>query len=435
MDSLQKKEDRIIELIQQGEKPVEAFQLGMELEHIVVDQETGRSIYYDQKNGIMDILKQMIDEQHEPVMEKEYLIGLSHPDYAISLEPGGQVEISIRPCYHTEEILSIYRHFLNKIIPIVTGQHQWLLCIGYHPESSIDEIPFNPKQRYAYMSEYLQGCGRYAHHMMKGTASLQVVIDFRNQEDFKRKFRVAHFLMPLLALLTDNAPVFEGKEAPHHSIRTAIWDETDPARCGLVPGVMDKSFGYRDYARYILGTCPILVKKGDGFKGMNNRTAGEIEGLELLADNEIDHILSMVFPDVRLRSYIEIRMADSMPYPYNFGFIALIKGVFYQEEALDYLFRLSLNMTDEKLNHYRNQVMEKGYYGKFMGQTCREALMMLFDLAHRGLNEKEKQWLSSLESLVMRQKTLASIDRERAEKDSKWMKHLTADHGFKEENQ
>lgn len=434
MDPLQRKENRIMEILRQGEKPAEAFQVGVELEHIVVNQETGKSVSYDQPHGIRDILKQMVDEQHQPVMEKDFLIGLKHADYAITLEPGGQVEISIKPCYETEEVLNIYGGFLNKILPIVSSQGQWLLCIGYHPVSSIQDIPFNPKQRYAYMSEYLIQYGRYAHHMMKGTASLQVVLDYESEEDFTQKFRVAHFLMPLLALLTDNAPFFEGKAAAHPSIRTAIWDETDPARCGLIPGVMDKVFGYRDYARYILRTCPILLKEEDGFKGFKDKTAGEIQGFEDLTDAEVDHILSMVFPDVRARQYIEIRMADSIPYPYNFGFIALIKGIFYQKEALSYLYRLSLGMSDAKLAHGRQQVMEKGYDGKFMGQSYGEALMMIFDLARRGLKEEEQKWLSHLESLVIRKETLASIEKERARQNSKWMQCLRADHGFEEES-
>ncbi|RQD70988.1 MAG: glutamate--cysteine ligase [Tindallia sp. MSAO_Bac2] len=433
MDICMKKENRMVELIQKGEKTRGNMQLGMELEHIAVDQKTGQSISYGQQNGIKEILRKMADEKNRPVMEEDHLIGLSHPDYQVTLEPGGQIEISIRPCDDTAVMLKIYREFLDRIIPIITDQGQWLLCVGYHPKSSIADIPFNPKKRYAYMSEYLIKHGCFAHNMMKGTASLQVVIDYYSQEDFIRKFRVAHFLMPMFALLTDNAPYFEGVRAPHHSIRTAIWDETDPARCGLVPGVMDKSFDYHDYARYILQICPIMIKKGDAFLGINDKKVVEMEGFELLSDDEVDHILSMVFPDIRLRQYIEIRMADSIPYPYNFGFVALIKGIFYQEEALDYLYRLSLNTTDEKLHYYRRQIMDKGYDGKFVGHTCREMLMTLFDLAKRDLNEQEQHWISSLEDLAIQQKTLAEIYRERAEEDPEWMKYLTADFGFKGE--
>lgn len=433
MNTWQYKEDRVIELLKKGEKSPDALMIGMELEHFVVDKASGQSVSYEQDKGIEVILSQMKDEAHQPIWEKNHLIGLSHPDYQITLEPGGQIEISIRPCEQLEEMASIYRNFLDKIIPITESQDQWLLCIGYHPKSSIHDIPFNPKERYVFMSEYLKNHGRYAHNMMKGTASLQVVVDYCNEEDFIKKFRVAHFLMPVLALLTDNAPYFEGAEVTHHSMRTAIWDETDPARSGLIPGVMDKSFGYREYARYILNVCPIMTKKDNRFIDAENKKAGELENFDLLSDEEVDHLLSMVFPDVRLRQYMEIRMADSIPFPYNLAFAALIKGLFYQQEALDYLYRLSRDVTDQKLLNYRKQIMKKGYAVKIERHTCGEIMRILFDLAKRTLNKEERDWLSKLEALVEEEKTLADISLQRAKKEEDWMKYLAANRGFGEE--
>ncbi|MDW7670075.1 MAG: glutamate-cysteine ligase family protein [Bacillota bacterium] len=404
-------QERIVSLIRQGETAASDFQVGMEIEHIIVDAETLRSIDYYETGGIEEILKAMLPLGYEAILENERLIGLLHPDYVITLEPGGQLEISIKPCRQLSEIYTIYWTFLDRILPVLHENRQWMLCIGYHPQSSIQEIPFNPKQRYRHMSEYLGKTGRYAHYMMKGTASLQVVIDYQHQADFIEKFRVAHFLMPFLALISDNAPFFEGKPAEHFSIRTAIWDETDPARCALIPGVMDQEFGYRAYADYILRTPPILVQKNNHFIGTGSLRTEELEGLEHFTDEEVDHLLSMVFPDVRVRRYIEIRMADSLPLPHSFAFAALVKNLFYSETALRYLYHLSQSMNDANLCQLRKDMQVNGYNARFGGTTCQQMLLALMDLAKQNSTPQEKKWLYHLEAQVLNKETPAMVSR------------------------
>jgi glutamate--cysteine ligase len=247
--------------------------------------------------------------------------------------------------------------------------------------------------------------------MMKGTASLQVVIDYQHQADFIEKFRVAHFLMPFLALISDNAPFFEGKPAEHFSIRTAIWDETDPARCALIPGVMDQEFGYRAYADYILRTPPILVQKNNHFIGTGSLRTEELEGLEHFTDEEVDHLLSMVFPDVRVRRYIEIRMADSLPLPHSFAFAALVKNLFYSETALRYLYHLSQSMSDANLCQLRKDMQVNGYNARFGGTTCQQMLLALMDLAKQNSTPQEKKWLYHLEAQVLNKETPAMVSR------------------------
>ena len=410
-----KKQQRIVSLLKQGETKTAEFQIGMEIEHIVVDAITHKSVDYYEDSGIESILKDMAPLGYEVILEGESVVGLKHPDYIITLEPGGQVEISIKPCRELPEIYSIYWTFLDHILPILKKNKQWMMCIGYHPKSMIRELPFNPKKRYRFMSDYLEKTGRYAHYMMKGTASLQVVIDYQNQADFIEKFRVAHFLMPFLALLSDNAPFFEGSISEQFSMRTAIWDETDPARCALIPGVMDQEFGYSAYADYILRTPPILIQKEQQFIGTGDRKTIDLEGLEHFSDEETDHLLSMVFPDVRVRRYIEIRMADSLPLPLSFAFTTLIKNLFYQETSLKYLYHLSLSMTDGKLCQLRKDMQAEGFDARFGGTTCQQMLLALLDLAKQGSNQKERTWLQHLELLVAHKETPALYSRRMVE--------------------
>ena len=406
-----KQQERIVSLLKQAEKPVSDFSLGMEIEHIIVDGKTQKSVDYYEEQGIETLLKALVSPDRTPLMEGDHVVGLRHKDYVITLEPGGQMEISIEPRKSLEEIYHIYWSFLDAIHPILQKQGQWMLAIGYHPRSSIIDLPFNPKKRYRFMSEYLVKKGRYAHYMMKGTASLQVVIDYKSQTDFIEKFRVAHFLMPFFALLTDNAPFFEGKPTEQFSIRTAIWDETDPARCALIPGVMNQEFGYSAYADYILNNSPIIMLKDKEFIGTGDTMAKDIQGWESFSDEEVDHLLSMVFPDVRARQYIEIRMADSLPLPLSFAFAALVKNLFYGETALSYLYHLSLGMTDDKLCQLRKEMQFYGFDLRFGGTTSQQMLLALIDLAKQSATPLERKWLDHLQALVLKKETPAMISQ------------------------
>lgn len=405
----EKQVERIVEFIKKGEKPKNLFKIGVELEHIVVRNESFQSVTYYEVDGIESILKKLMAKGYKPKYEGEYLIGLEGADGTITLEPGGQLEISIRPCSSLQEVEEIYLDFLKKIVPILDEQNQLLMAIGYHPKTSIKDIPFNPKKRYRYMAEYFEDKGRYAHNMMKGTASLQVVIDYSNEEDFIKKFRVANFLSPLFHLITDNAPIFEGKLYEKNSVRSQIWENTDKDRSGIVMDSSEGVFGYKDYAKYILNTPPILIIKDGEIIGTREKKAKELIDANHTTNEEIDHILSMVFPDVRVRKYIEIRMGDALPYPLNLGYVALIKGIFYNDIALKYLFEMSREAEEEKVRLAKQSIEEKGFEGRFKCRYVKDFIPVLFDLAKKGLDEEEKKYLKALERLTLAKKNPALI--------------------------
>lgn len=415
----EKQINRIAEFIKSGEKSSDDFKIGVELEHIVVMEEDLSSVNYYQENGIENILKKLAstNKKYEPQYEGKYMVGLIGPDGAITLEPGGQLEYSIRPCSTLKEIEELYRTFLDDIIPILEEEKQLLMGIGYHPKTSIKDIPFNPKQRYRHMSEHLQSTGIYAHNMMKGTASLQVVLDYGNEDDFIKKFKVGNFLSPLLYLITDNAPIFEGAIYEGNSVRSKIWDNMDKVRCGIVPGVLEKEFGYRNYAEYILDIPPILIIKDGKAIGTHDKKVKDLMDASTATDEEVDHILSMAFPDVRVRRYIELRMGDSLPYPLNMSYVALIKGIFYNDVALNYLYEMSKNFEEDNLHRARNSIMENGFQGQFKCKAVKDMALILFDLAKKGLNEEEKEYLKPLEDLILKGQSAATLSKEHIQKD------------------
>ena len=402
----------LVEILKSGEKLKDNNKLGVEIEHIVVDKDSMESINYYQENGIEDILKKLMKSNYIPKYEGNYLIGLEREDAIITLEPGGQLEISIKPCSSIQEIELIYANFLQEIIPIIDGQNQLLMAIGYHPKSSIAEIPFNPKKRYELMSSYLKEKGSHAHNMMKGTAALQVTIDYHDEEDFIKKLKVANFLSPILAYISDNAPVFEGKIFENSSVRSLIWQNTDPARSGIIPGVMEKLFGYEEYAEYILNIEPILIMKDNKVISTTDAKTSDLMDKYSFTKDELMHIMTMVFPDVRGKRYLEIRMGDSLPYPYNFAYIALIKILFYNEAVLNKLYDLSSTVDTAMLEKYKTSMIQKGAEGEFLANKVIDFIPYLLNLAKESASEQELPYLLPLEELVSNGKNIADMAKE-----------------------
>jgi glutamate--cysteine ligase len=248
--------------------------------------------------------------------------------------------------------------------------------------------------------------------MMKGTAALQVSIDYSDEEDYVKKLRVANFLSPIFAYITDNAPIFEGKTYEANSLRTLIWKNTDPARSGIIPKAMDKLFGYNDYAEYLLNIEPILVVKENEIISSENLKTNELMEAHSFAEEELYHIMTMVFPDVRSKRYIEIRTGDSMPYPYSFSYITLIKGIFYSEQVLNKLYELSQGVDNELLEKYKSSMLENGREGQFLDGHIKNFLPYLFDLVKECLSKEEYLQLAPLEALIRAGKNPSAYSKE-----------------------
>lgn len=194
-----------------NEKSKEDFKIGMEFEHFVIDKESLETISYYGESGVEETLKELEKHGWNGEDEGEYLLSLRNGNKVITLEPGSQLEFSVKPQKNIEDLEKEYMEFLNQIIPILDRKNQGLIAIGYHPVTRIDQIKLLPKKRYDYMFEYFKTKGTHAHNMMKGTASLQVAIDYKSEKDYIKKFKVANALSPVLYAMFDNGYYFEGK--------------------------------------------------------------------------------------------------------------------------------------------------------------------------------------------------------------------------------
>nr|WP_282706964.1 glutamate-cysteine ligase family protein [Natroniella acetigena] len=340
--------------------------------------------------------------------ENGHLVGLTSQQAKVSLEPGGQIEISSYPQGEIEKLKEIYSAFLEDLIPILDNKDYYLVTTGYQPKSKIDQIEWNPKQRYQIMSDYLETKGKCAHNMMKGTAALQVALDYEDEVDFINKFRVANALSPLFAILTDNAPVFEGEVYSQQTLRTYIWDNTDPARTGIIEEVFEEDFGYRKYAEYILTREPILLKTNDQCLTTGDKNCREIFKENEFGTQELEHILTMVFPDVRLKQFIEIRMTDSIPPDLSWAMVVLYKGLFYEQQNLERLSKLVAGFSLEEVLAAREESMVDGLDAVLGNYKLIDLAAQLLEWAKRGLSSSEVDYLEPLAKIIDAKQTLAS---------------------------
>lgn len=385
--------------------------LGIELEHILVDN-TGDPISYSQPDGVRDVLEALSARYPRRTTHEGDLLGVSKPGMSVTIEPAAQLELSAGPFASIDEARRSFEEFESDVHAALAPVDGRALTIGYDPVNRATDKELIPKARYDFMNTYLSSISPWGPRMMRGSASTQISIDYRDEADCVKKARVASILSPLFALMCDNSPFFEGGHRPHPLMRTEIWRHCDPDRCNTVPGMLDEGFGFDSYANYILDTPAIVVLDNDGEARYDTRTFGEIYAHEPMTRDQALHALSMVFPDVRLKTYVEIRPADAMPIPYVMSYAALIKGLFYCDESLDALTRSCEGIRERDVEDAKTALMKRGYrafvYDRDAGEMCDE----LMDLARRGLLRiapHEKEYLKPLAGLVARRATLADL--------------------------
>ncbi len=412
-NELNYQKEKIINYFKENEKAKEDFRIGAEFEHFVVDANTLETVSFYEEKGIESTLKELINKGWKGKYEEDYLMGLEKNGSTITLEPGAQVELSTKPCRDVHEIENEYLSFLHDIIPILDRKNQLIVSLGYQPKSKIDNIPFIPKGRYKYMSEYFKKKGKYAHNMMKGTASLQVTIDYSSEEDYIKKFRVANALSPFISFIFDDAPFFEGESWDKSTLRVFIWNDCDDDRCKVVPGALDKVFSYEEYSEYILNAPPIIIQKDGEFHFTGDKLFKDIYSPDEFTEKELEHVLTMYFPDVRTKKFIEIRMADAVPYPLNISGVALLKGLFYDEEILDELNDKLIDLTNDKVKEAKQDIINFGKDAKIMDRNVLEVCHEIITFAQRGLDDEEAKYLFPLKELIIKKMTPSLMIKEK----------------------
>ncbi len=409
----QNKLDSLVAYFKSGESS--NYKLGLEIEHFILNNNF-EAVQYKGFNGIEGILKSMEEKGWQGIYENHNILGLKGEHADISLEPGGQFELSLHPLKSLKEIDDVYSDFLSQITPIIKTGEKVLLAVGYQPITKIEDIELLPKKRYHYMFEYFKTRGKYAHNMMKGTASIQLNLDYHSEDDFVKKMRVSYFLSPLIYCIFDNGLFFEGEITSHYNIRSVIWDNCDSDRCGLIESVFNDDFSYADYAEYILNLPTIVTMKNGDLIYTGKQLTKDIYDPNNYSDKETEHLMTMAFPDVRLKKYIEIRMGDSLPYPYPISYAAFWKGLLYNPKVLDRLNNEALKYTAKNINTIKDSIRNNGLKSDAYGKPPFDFMLELLDMASSGLKEEELYYLDFLKELlhnngIPKNRTLSKYNR------------------------
>lgn len=402
--------DAIVSYFESGIKPFGGpGELGIELEQIVVHDDL-TPVSYSGEHGVAWVLHQLEkDYPHTTTDEHGDLLGVARQSEAVTIEPAAQIELSAGPFADLATARDTFEGFVQRLANILEPVGEKALPLGYHPTATARSLELIPKRRYQFMNLYLGERDIYGPCMMRGSASTQVSIDYTSVADCLRKLRLAFALVPILSLICDNAPVFEGEPRKHHLVRTDIWQHMDNDRCGLVPDALNPKFNLRRYAEYILDTIAILVPCQKEQWCYSDRTFGDLYATRTMTRAEVEHALSMFFNDVRLKTYIEIRPADAMPIPYVIAYAALIKGLFYAPESLDALDELFAEVRREDYLAAQSALMAHGYDAEVYGRPVAELCDRVIELGKRGLTADDQAFLEPLARLVARRVTLADL--------------------------
>ena len=335
--------DQLAEYMASGCKPKDDWRIGTEHEKFGYCKDTLLPLPYDGPRSITAMLEGLRDAfGWDPVLEQGQIIGLSKNGANVSLEPGGQLELSGAPLETIHQTCDEVNEHLREVQQVADRIGARFIGLGAAPVWTHEQMPLMPKGRYKLMDAYMQTVGTHGRQMMRRTCTVQVNLDFASEADMVQKMRVALALQPVATALFANSPFFEGKPNGHKSWRSRIWRDLDASRTGTLPFVFEEGFGFQRYVDYILDVPMYFVYRDgryidalgqsfrDFLKGKLPALPGEVPTLSDWADH-----MTTVFPEARVKKYIEMRGADGGPWRRLCALPAFWVGLMYDQGALD----------------------------------------------------------------------------------------------------
>ena len=385
--------EQLLEHIARGAKPRAEFRVGTEYEKVAVDRRTGAAIPFSGKRGVESVLRGLADRYGwEPHEEEGRIIALSGGKGEITLEPGGQIELSGRPYATLHEADDELREHVRQVVSVADDLDIAFLGLGIQPFSKLDEIEWVPKKRYAIMGPYMLKVGSMGQRMMKQTATVQVNLDFESEADAMQKMRVATGIGPILNALFANSPISDGKPNGYLSYRGHIWTDTDNSRSGILPFVFNPRSGFEDYVRWALDVPMYFVKRRGNYHDLSGVPFRRFwkegaAGLRATVGDFALH-LSTLFPEVRLKTYIELRMVDSQPPESMLGLSAIAKGLLYSPDCMLGAWDLVKDWNYEERLRLNDAVHRTALATPVRSYRVQDLARELIDIAEEGLRRQ-----------------------------------------------
>jgi len=397
-DPIIESRDQLIAAFAQGAKPKDRWRIGTEHEKFVYSRKDHHAPSYDERGGIHTLLIGLTRYGWNPVFEGENIIALSGTDGTISLEPAGQLELSGAPLENLHQTCAETSRHLEQVKYVGDMLGLGFLGLGMWPDKSREELPIMPKGRYDIMLRHMPRVGSMGLDMMLRTCTIQTNLDYGSEADMVKKFRVSLALQPLATALFANSPFTDGKPNGFLSYRSHIWSDTDPGRTGMLPFVFEDGFGYERYADYALDVPMYFVYRegryidaaGQSFRDFLNGELPALPGEKPTEKDWEDH-LSTAFPEVRMKSFLEMRGADGGPWNRICALPALWVGLLYDEGALDAAWDLVKDWSMEERQVLRDSVPKLALDAPIAGgRKLRDIAGEVLDIARSGLSARAR---------------------------------------------
>jgi len=413
--------DELVAWFEAGNKPKSQWRAGTEHEKFAFTMNGHRPVPYDGPRSIRALLEGMHDLLGwEPIMEGNNIIGMFDVTGggAISLEPGGQFELSGAPFDNVHQTAAELFAHLAQLREVAGPLGIGFLGIGMTPDWTRADMPVMPKGRYKIMTNYMPKVGRYGLDMMYRTCTVQANLDFSSEADMVKKLRVALALQPVATALFANSPFTDGKPNGFLSMRSEIWRDTDNQRAGMMPFAFEDGMGFERYTDYALDVPMYFVKRGDNYIDVSGKSfrdffAGKLADLpgERPTMSDWANHLSTIFPEVRLKRYLEMRGADGGPWRRLPSLTAYWIGLLYDEDSLNAAWDMVKDWTAQERQHLRDEVPQRGFRTAIRNTNVFTLAQQTLGLSRRGLSRRarfdrngrdETRYLRPLEEIIAR---------------------------------
>ncbi|MEG6508738.1 glutamate--cysteine ligase [Methyloligella sp. 2.7D] len=415
--------DMLVAHLEKGNKPAKDWRIGTEHEKFLFYEADDSPVPYEGPRGVRALLEGLEKRfAWHPVMEEGNIIGLNRPDCpkggVISLEPGGQFELSGAPLETVHETYEELRQHLTEVEEVGRDLGIGFLGLGFSPKWTRAETPMMPKQRYKIMAAYMPKVGNLGLDMMFRTCTVQVNLDFSDEADMVQKLRVGLALQPVATALFANSPFTEGKPNGFKSYRAEIWRDTDPHRTGGLPFAFEDGMGFERYVDYALSVPMYFVYRDGHYIDVSGASfadflQGKLEALpgERPTFSDWSDHLTTAFPDVRLKHFLEMRGADGGSMPYICALPALWVGLLYDSQSLAAAADLIADWTAEERQALRDAVPRQALDAPFRGGTVADIAKVMMRLAEEGLRRRAVLDLSGRDERVHLDPLWASLER------------------------
>ena len=392
---------QLIEALSMGSKPKQQWRIGTEHEKFPFLTDTLKPVPYEGTRSIRTLLEGLRDRfGWAGVYENDNIIALSDPHGMgnVSLEPGGQFELSGAPLGSVHDTCEEVHEHLVQVREIGDALGIGFLGLGASPTWSREQTPVMPKGRYKIMAPYMDKVGRYGRDMMFRTCTVQVNLDFGSEADMVKKLRVSLALQPIATALFANSPFLDGKPNGFLSFRSEVWTDTDNARAGMLPFAFEQGMGFERYVDYALDVPMYFVMRdgkyintaGESFRKFLQGKLPQLPGKKPVVKDWSDHITT-IFPEVRLKQYLEMRGADSGPWRRLCALPAFWTGLLYEDGPLDAAWDMVKNWTAAERQEFRNAVPRQGLKAMIRGRTIQDIAKDALKLSRAGLEARNQQ--------------------------------------------